>query len=129
MSILKTIEGTATELMSQMGPVAERARHQADELMDRLGEESRHLSERMGERLNEQIAQMPDATLKRFNLVPARTARRKMIWGMLIGMVLGAIVVRLFSGEEGERRKQEIRSKMGWEEPQSAMAVTGDLPQ
>lgn len=129
MSILKTLEGTATELMSQMGPMADRARHTADEVMDRLGEEGRHLSERMGERLGAQLEQMPEKTLKRFNLVSARKARRKMIWGMLIGVVLGAIAVRLFTGEEGERRRQEIRSRMGWEEPQSAVAVTGDLPQ
>lgn len=129
MSILKTIEGTATDLMSQMGPVAERARHTADDWMERLGEESRHLGERMGERLSAQLEQVPEATLKRFNLVPARRARRRMIWGMLLGMVLGAVLVRLFMGEEGERRRQEIRSRMGWEEPQSAVAVTGELPQ
>lgn len=137
---MKTIEGTATELMSQMGPMAERARdqmgpmaekarHQADELIERMGEEGRHLSERMGERLSAQLAELPDATLKRVNLVPARKARRKMIWGLLVGMLVGAIAVRMFSGEEGERRRREIRSRMGWEEPQSAVAVTGDLPQ
>lgn len=129
MSILKTIEGTATELMSQMGPMAERARHTADEVIDRLGEESRNLGERMGERLGSQLEQLPESTLKRFNLVPARKARSKMIWGMLIGMVLGAVLVRLFAGEEGERRRQEIRSRMGWDEPQSAVAGTGELPQ
>lgn len=129
MSILKTLEDTATDFMTQMGPVAEKARHQADEFIDRLGEESRHLGERMSERLSAQMEQMPEATLKRFNLVSARKARRKMMWGMLIGMILGAIVVKVFSGEEGERRKQQIRERMGWEEPQPAVAVTGEVPQ
>lgn len=126
---MKTIEGTATELRSQMGPVAEKARHRADDLVDRLGEESRQFGEKMSERLGAQVEQLPDAALKRFNLVRASRARRNMIWGLLIGIVLGAVLVRIFAGEEGERRRQEIKSRMGWEEPQSAVAVTGDLPQ
>lgn len=130
MSILKTIEDTAAELRTQMGPAAEKARHTADEWIDRLGEESRYLGEKMSERLSTQLAQVPDATLKKLNLVSRRKARRKMFWGLLIGLVAGALLVRLFAGEEGERRLQEIRSRMGWEEPPaSATAVTGDLPQ
>lgn len=112
-----------------MGPVAERAWHTADDLMDRLGEESRHLGEKVGERLSTQVEQLPEATLKRLNLVSARKARRKTIWGVIIGAMLGAVLVKLFTGEEGERRRQEIRSRMGWDEPQSAVAVTGELPQ
>lgn len=125
MSIKQTIEGTASDFMSNMAvPVAEKVRDTADEWIDRIGTESRQI----GERLGAQLEHMPEAALARLNLVSARKARRNTVLGVVAGVVAGALVVKLFTGEEGARRRQAILARFGWEDPQSAAAVTGDLP-
>ena len=58
MSILKTLEATAADLKSQMGPVADRMKDTADDLMEKIGTESRHFGEMMGERLAAQGTQL-----------------------------------------------------------------------
>lgn len=128
MSILKTIEGTASNLLSQVGPVGERVRDTADEMIEYLGTESRQLGEKMGERLSAQLEQVPEATLKRLNLVTTSKSRRRTILAMLIGLVLGAAVMKLVMDQQ-DRRRQDDRTRSGWEEPTPAVAVTGELPQ
>jgi hypothetical protein len=127
-SILKTIEGTASNLLSQVGPVGERVRDTADEMIEYLGTESRQLGEKMGERLSAQLEQVPEATLKRLNLVTTSKSRRRTILAMLIGLVLGAAVMKLVMDQQ-DRRRQDDRTRSGWEEPTPAVAVTGELPQ
>src|SRR5690606_6793147 len=92
-SILKTLEATAADLKSQMGPVADRMKDTADDLMEKIGTESRHFGEMMGERLAAQLEQVPDEALKRVHLVTARKSRRKMVLGLLLGLVIGAIIM------------------------------------
>ncbi|HEX2154899.1 MAG TPA: hypothetical protein VHL52_13105 [Acidimicrobiia bacterium] len=128
MSILKNIEGTASNLLSQVGPVGERVRDTADEVIEYLGTESRQLGEKMGERLSAQLEQVPEATLKRLNLVTTSKSRRRTILATLIGLVLGAAVMKLVMDQQ-DRRRQDDRTRSGWEEPTPAVAVTGELPQ
>lgn len=128
MNMRKTLEDTATGIASMAGPFADRMRDTADDLIDRIGTESRHLSEKAIDRVGDRLEHLPEAALDRLNLVTARRARRRTIMGLLVGLVLGAVLVQLFSGAEGERRRQAIRSKLGWGDPQSAAAVTGEVP-
>lgn len=130
MHIRQTLEDTASDFVSQVAvPVAERVRDSADDLIDRIGAESRQLSEKVGSRVSTQLEHLPETALKRLNLVTARQARRRTILGVLVGFVLGAVIVRLFTGEDGARRRHSIMEKVGMEEPRPAAAVTGDLPQ
>jgi hypothetical protein len=129
MNILKTIEDNASEFVSQVAvPAAERMRETADELIEKLGAESRELSKEVGTRVSTQIEHLPAKTLKRFNLVTASTSRRRTFFGVLAGFALGAMLVKLFTGEDGERRRHAIKEKLGMAGPQPAAAVTGDLP-
>lgn len=128
MNMRKTLEDTATNFASMAGPFAGRVRDTADDLIDRIGTESRHLSEKAIDRVGERLEHLPEAALDRLNLVTARRARRRTIMGLLVGLILGAVLVQLFSGSEGERRRRAILSKLGWDDPQSAAAVTGDVP-
>lgn len=129
MRILKTIEDGASDFVSQVAiPVAERVRETADELIDRIGTEGRELSREVGTRVTTQIDHLPAKTLKRFNLVTARRSRRGTMLGAVAGFVLGALVIRLFTGEDGERRRHAIKERLGWSEPRQAAAITGELP-
>ncbi len=129
MSIRQTLENTASDFVANVAvPVAERVRGSADDLIDRIGAESRQLTERVGEQMSNRLDHLPEAALERLNLVTARRSRRRTIMGLLAGIVIGAVLVRLFSGEEGARRRRAIRTRMGWHDPQSAAAVTGELP-
>lgn len=129
MNILKTIEDNASEFVSQVAmPVAERVRDTADDLIDKIGAESRELGKEVGSRVTTQIEHLPAKTLKRFNLVTASRSRRRTFFGMLVGFALGAVVFRLFTGEDGARRRHAIKEKLGMAGPQPAAAITGDLP-
>lgn len=124
MTFRKTLENTASDFVSQVAvPVAEKVREGADDLLDRIGTESRHL----GERLTAQVEHVPEATLSRLNLVTAARSRRRTVFGVIIGLVIGATLVRLFSGEEGARRRRALMSKMGTE-PSPPAPITGELP-
>lgn len=130
MSIRQTLEDTTSDFVSNVAiPVAERVRDSADDLIDRIGAESRQLGEKVGSRVSAQLEQLPETALKRLDLVTARRARRRTILGVLAGFVLGALVVRLFTGEDGARRRHSIMEKVGMGEPRPAAAVTGDLPE
>lgn len=128
MSIRSTLEDRAAGFVTMASPVAERVRDTADDLIDRIGAESRQLGERVGDRVSTRLENLPEAALKRLDLVTTRQARRRTILGVLAGVAVGAILVRLFTGEDGARRRQAIRARMGWDDPQSAAAITGDLP-
>lgn len=129
MNILKTIEDNANEFVTQVAvPVAERVRDSADDLIDRIGAESRELSKEVGTRVTTQIEHLPAKTLKRFNLVTASRSRRRTFFGVLAGFALGAMVIKLFTGDDGKRRRHAIKEKLGMAGPQPAAAVTGDLP-
>lgn len=127
MSILQTLGGTAADVMSQMGPMAGRVREGADELFERIGSESRQLGEMMSDRVGAQLEQLPEATLKRLNVVPARKSRRRMILAMLLGMVVGAVVMKVLSNSR-DRGYAEVTSRQSWNEPQAPAAVTGEVP-
>lgn len=122
MSILKTLEATAADLKTQMGPMAGRMRDTADELMDRLGTESRQLGEMMGERLAAQLEQVPETALKRMSLVPAKKSRRRMILGLIFGLVIGAVAMAVLNKQKANA--EQLRSG-GWDQEPAA---TGDLP-
>ena len=127
MNMLKTLGSSALGLMDQMSPVAEKVKEGADDLLDKLGTESRHLGEAMVERFGEQMEQLPDATLKRLNLVTARKSRRRMIWAMLIGLVVGAVLVKAFN-----RQRDQAYPEMSRREPsneaRTPAPVTGEVP-
>lgn len=129
MKILKTIEDNANEFVSQVAmPVAERVRDSADDLIERIGAESRELGKEVGTRVTTQIEHLPAKTLKRFNLVTASRSRRRTFFGVLAGFALGAIAIKLFTGEDGKRRRHAMKEKLGMAGAQPAAAVTGDLP-
>lgn len=122
MSILKTLEATAADLKTQMGPMADRMRDTADELMDRLGTESRQFGEMMGERLAAQLEQVPETALKRMNLVPAKKSRRRMILGLIFGLVIGAVVMAVLNKQKADAQQAQSG---GWDQEPAA---SGDLP-
>lgn len=125
MSFRQSLEDTASAFVSTVAtPVAEQVRETADDFITRVGAGSRQLGEKVGSR----VEHLPAETLKRVGLVTAAKARRRTLLGLVAGLVIGAVVVRLFTGEEGARRRQAIRAKFGWDDPQSAAAVTGELP-
>jgi hypothetical protein len=121
-SILKTLEATAADLKSQMGPVADRMKDTADDLMEKIGTESRHFGGDDGQRLAAQLEQVPDEALKRVHLVTARKSRRRMILGLLLGLVIGAIIMAAID----RRRKNSGRLQTGgWDQEPTA---SGELP-
>lgn len=125
MSFRQSMENTASDFVSSVAaPVAEQLRDAAEDFIERVGTGSRELGARVGS----QVEHLPEAALQRLGLVTAAKARRRTVFGLLVGLVIGAVVVRLFTGEEGARRRHAIRAKFGWEDPQSAAAVTGELP-
>lgn len=129
MSIRKTLENTASDFVNNMAvPAAERMRVTADDLIDRIGSESRQIGERVGDKVSTRLDHLPEAALDRLNLVTVARARRRTVMGLLLGIVIGAVLMRVFSGEDGADRRRAIRVKLGWDDPQSAAAVTGDLP-
>lgn len=110
MSIRDTIEKTTADFGSQVvTPLAERVRDKADHLLDKIGAESAHMGERVGHTLAARIEDLSDAALSRLNLVTMRKARRQTVLGVIIGFLVGATLVRLFTGEAGARRRQTIR--------------------
>ena len=127
MNVLKTLGATAVGLMDQMSPVAEKVKEGADDLLEKLGTESRQLGELMVERFGEQMEQLPDATLKRLNLVTARKSRRRMIWAMLIGLVVGAALVKAIS-RKNEQSYPEVNRREPWNETRPPAPVTGESP-
>lgn len=127
MNMLKTLGSSALGLMDQMSPVAEKVKEGADDLLDKLGAESRHLGEAMVERFGEQMEQLPDATLKRLNLVTARKSRRRMIWAMLIGLVVGAVLVKAFNRQR-DQAYPEMSRREPWNEARTPAPVTGEVP-
>lgn len=129
MNIRNSLEETASDFVANIAlPTAARVREGADELFDRLGTESRQLGSKVGERVTAQVQQLPKATLSQFSLVTAKQSRRRTLMGVLFGVALGAFLVKMFSGEDGARRRHAISSKLGLEDPQSAAAITGDVP-
>lgn len=127
MNVLKTLGATATGLMDQMSPVAEKMKEGADELFDKLGTESRHVGEMLVERFGEQMDQLPDATLKRLNLVTARKARRRTFWAMVIGLVVGAVLMKALS-RKTERGFSDVGRTEPWNEARTPAPVTGEVP-
>lgn len=124
----KTLGGTAVDLMEQMAPVAGKMKSGADDLFDKLGTESRHIGEIVVERVGEQMEQLPDAALKRLNLVTVRKSRSRMIWAMLIGLILGAALMKAFS-RSSERSHPEVTRHEPWNEARTPAPVTGEVPQ
>ncbi len=129
-SIMQTITGTAAGLLDTIAPVADKVRHSADDLVDMLGTEGRHLGEMAVERVGNQLEQLPEKTLKRLNLTTRRKSRRNMLLAALGGMIVGAIVMKVVSdANKPAPSTHRSESRVGWNEPQTPAAVTGDLPQ
>lgn len=130
MSILKNIGGTAAGLLDTMAPMAEKVRHSADDLVDMLGTEGRQFGEMAVERVGNQLEQLPDKTLKRLKLVPRRKSRRNVMLAAVLGLIVGAIVMKFVSDSNRPTMStSQGESRVGWNEPKTPAAVTGDLPQ
>jgi|GEM_PF-1496228 len=116
-----TLEDGAADFASQIvSPLVEKVRDTADSLIDRIGSESREIGERVGDNLAARVENLSETALAKLNLVPVGRARMRTWQGLLGGMVIGAILARLFSGEAGTRRRQAIRRKLGMVEPEAA---------
>lgn len=127
---MKNIGGAAVGLLDSMAPVAEKVKHSADDLVDMLGSEGRQLGEMAVERVGSQLEQLPDKTLKRLKLVPRRRSRRNVMLAALLGLIVGAIVMKFVSDSNRPQvTGGPSESRVGWNEPKTPAAVTGDLPQ
>lgn len=101
MSLRNTLESTA-------GDIAEKVRDSADDWMEKIGAESRHLGQIVGERVSERVEDLPSATLKRLNLITTSRARRRIIFGVIIGLVAGAVIANRLATD---RRHAVISSR------------------
>lgn len=121
-------EDTASDFVDTVAlPAAEKVRHTADDLIDKLGSDARHLGERVGEKARAQLAELPDAALKRLDLVTAKKDRRRTILGVLAGVGMGALLAYFFNSDKGAERRHALKAKLGVGSPQTA-AAGRDLP-
>ncbi|CAN5870226.1 hypothetical protein BH23ACT5_BH23ACT5_24660 [soil metagenome] len=121
MSMREKIEESASDFLESIAvPAAERVREGADDLLGRLGSESRQLSDRLGS----QLSNLPEVGLRRLDLVPARHARRRFIFGLLAGLSIGAALAYLFDSSKGSDRRAALTTRLGLKAPEPAAAAT-----
>ncbi len=121
MSMREKFEESASEFLETIAaPAAERVREGADDLLGRIGTDARQL----GDRLGSQLADLPDVALRRLDLVPARKARRRLIFGVLCGLSIGALAAYLFDSSRGAERRAALTTRLGLKSPEPAAATT-----
>jgi hypothetical protein len=124
MTMRQKIEESASEFLESIAvPAAERVREGADDLLERIGSDARQL----GDRLGSQLADLPDTALRRLDLVPARRARRRLIFGVLAGLSIGALIAYLFDSAKGADRRAALTTRLGLKSAEPAAATTEHL--
>jgi hypothetical protein len=88
MNIKDTLEKVGDSIGTQ-------ARGAATDLIEKVSSESREVGERIGDRIVARITDLSDAALKRMGLMTKRRSRRGTLFGVLVGVALGAIAVRI----------------------------------